>query len=621
MNQTLHFERGIGRNVSKFVLFALILLVPAWLAADVADDLQRADELLGSDPASALELLQQLEPVTPTQRVRHAVLQARAQVFLGQTPQADETLLRVQALLEQVDSSAQSQWLRTLATVAFSLGEQERALNAGRRALELLDPEEQVSAYAESLAVALQVSLGAFEYSDALNYGAQLQELLANPALDAGVRRDAYMILGFLHQEFNELDQAREVYRAAAQQASEAGEILSEADARYALARLLTDDEQIDEAVEELDRLAGIYADSQDEFGQAMVTMERAHVALIQDDFLRAETLSTEAIQRLDRFSVPRLAGAAYFIRIEALLEMDRPAEASQILEQMLKAYADAPMPPQGHALEARVAAAMGDWRQAYQASRTQITAELKHMEERMSRASDQARARLDLAAERVRRVELEAELELRTLQIEAADRQTGWQRLALALAIIMLVLGVIVVLRLRRQGRQLSDLALRDSLTQLPNRRAFLLQARHLLQSTRSMNGPISLLMIDLDHFKAVNDRFGHDTGDQALVDFSEVLGSVARKADLPARLGGEEFGLLLPGTGRDGAMQVAERLLTALRESAPYAAGRVKTMSASIGVASMDSDGSLEGLIKQADQALYKAKRQGRAQAVFTA
>jgi len=620
MIQRFRYKRGFVRAVNRLGLVALMLLIPAWLAADVAGDLQRAEDLLGSDPASAIELLEQLEPVASTERVRHAVLQARAQVFSGQTRQADESLMRVQALLEEIDSSLHSQWLRTLATVAFSKGERERALDAGRRALELLNPEEQVSAYAESLAVALQVSLGAFEYSAALNYGAELQEFLSNPALDAGVRRDAYMILGFLHQEFNELDQAKEAYRAAAQQASETGEILSEADARYALVRLLTSDEQVDDATEELDRLAAIYADSQDDFGQAMVTMERARVALLQEDFARAETLSVEATQRLDQLSVPLLARAAYFLQIEALLEMDRSAEASQVLEKMFDTYADATMPPQGHALEARVSAALGEWQQAYQASRAQITAELRNSEERLSRASDQARARLDLAAERVRRAELEAELDLRTLQIEAADRQTRWQRIALAMAIIMLVTGVLVLLRLSRQGRQLSELALRDSLTQLPNRRAFFLQARQLLQSARSMNGPTSLLMIDLDHFKAVNDRFGHDIGDEALVDFSEVLGKIARKADLPARLGGEEFGLLLPGTGREGAMQVAERLLIALRESAPYAEGRVKTMSASIGAASTHSDGALEDLMKQADDALYRAKRQGRARAEFS-
>jgi diguanylate cyclase (GGDEF)-like protein len=159
--------------------------------------------------------------------------------------------------------------------------------------------------------------------------------------------------------------------------------------------------------------------------------------------------------------------------------------------------------------------------------------------------------------------------------------------------------------------------MALRDSLTGLPNRRAFFQRASRSIDEALISATPASVLMIDLDHFKAVNDRHGHDVGDRVLRDFSTVLVGAARAADLPARLGGEEFGLFLPGTDANGALLVAERLLAALRDRSAVSAGASVTLSASIGVAELMPGDSLESLLKRADEALYAAKANGRGRA----
>ncbi|WP_198598390.1 GGDEF domain-containing protein [Mangrovicella endophytica] len=157
---------------------------------------------------------------------------------------------------------------------------------------------------------------------------------------------------------------------------------------------------------------------------------------------------------------------------------------------------------------------------------------------------------------------------------------------------------------------------ALTDVLTGLANRRAFeetLSQKLSLLQTTQE--AAISLLLIDIDHFKNVNDRFGHDTGDEALKTVARVLRACVRDGDLVARHGGEEFAVLLPLTSQQAATKVAERIRMEI-EATPF--DHLDTafgLTVSIGLASSEQHGTdALGLRTMADAALYAAKRAGR-------
>jgi diguanylate cyclase (GGDEF)-like protein len=126
----------------------------------------------------------------------------------------------------------------------------------------------------------------------------------------------------------------------------------------------------------------------------------------------------------------------------------------------------------------------------------------------------------------------------------------------------------------------------------------------------------PFSLLMIDIDSFKNVNDTFGHDAGDEAIRRISKVLCEGTRGIDLAARIGGEEFAVLLVETNKEGAFEVAERLRAAIKALEIPRAGRV---TASFGVAECPSDAQTAAdILKAADIALYEAKRNGRDQVV---
>ena len=164
--------------------------------------------------------------------------------------------------------------------------------------------------------------------------------------------------------------------------------------------------------------------------------------------------------------------------------------------------------------------------------------------------------------------------------------------------------------------------LATTDELTGLMNRREFMGMAEHELNRARRYGQPMSLFMIDLDYFKQINDRFGHAAGDAVLCDFAQYVGAALREPDVFARLGGEEFAILLPQTQAEGANFVARRILQVLAERELLIEGHAITYSASIGYVSRSScqltDASLDDLLRLADRALYRAKALGRRQAV---
>jgi len=161
----------------------------------------------------------------------------------------------------------------------------------------------------------------------------------------------------------------------------------------------------------------------------------------------------------------------------------------------------------------------------------------------------------------------------------------------------------------------RLSKLALTDSLTNIWNRRHFMYLAGHELERARRYGGALAIMMIDLDHFKAVNDAYGHEVGDRALKKVAEVVSAVLRKVDIFARIGGEEFVIALPETGLEQAVHVAERLRGNLAGTPIANGGPPLNLTVSIGITvTGQSSSDLTTLLKQADTALYNAKRNGR-------
>jgi diguanylate cyclase (GGDEF)-like protein/PAS domain S-box-containing protein len=167
----------------------------------------------------------------------------------------------------------------------------------------------------------------------------------------------------------------------------------------------------------------------------------------------------------------------------------------------------------------------------------------------------------------------------------------------------------------LERTNRELERLAMVDPLTGIANRRHFFATAEREVALARRHQRPLGVLMLDIDHFKDINDRYGHAVGDEVLKQVARTALSVLRATDHIGRIGGEEFAVLLPDSGLEGAVATAERLREAIAAAAlPGGADDVRC-TVSVGVAGWaPGDASIEASLNRADAALYRAKREGR-------
>lgn len=167
----------------------------------------------------------------------------------------------------------------------------------------------------------------------------------------------------------------------------------------------------------------------------------------------------------------------------------------------------------------------------------------------------------------------------------------------------------------LQISNEKLKDLAAKDSLTGALNRGSFFQTAQHLLVLSQRQKSCASFILMDLDHFKKINDTYGHFVGDQVLTHFTHTIRTFLRKSDLVGRVGGEEFAIFLPDTAIEGAFQLADKIRQAISNSILDIDGKKVTYTVSLGIDTSEStDLSIDQLFKRADLKLYGAKDKGR-------
>ncbi len=299
-------------------------------------------------------------------------------------------------------------------------------------------------------------------------------------------------------------------------------------------------------------------------------------------------------------------------------LEEGHAVRALSTLNEVLdKSGADVPprsLPPI-YQLRARTNAALHNFREAYSDLDEYVRRYVAVNDAERTRQAAALRARFETDREIDRNAVLQRELALAQERSNRQKEQLRWTAGAVAAGVLVIALLTYILLANLRHRRELLWLASQDSLTGLPNRRRTAELATAALRQALENRRPLTVAVIDLDHFKTINDRCGHATGDYVLKEFARAGRDALRTSDIFGRWGGEEFLLVMPETPLELALASLERLRTLAQGIRLPASGIGIRVSLSAGLASVEEGvKSLDDIIARGDSALYKAKNQGR-------
>ncbi|HET8764253.1 MAG TPA: diguanylate cyclase [Rhodanobacter sp.] len=397
---------------------------------------------------------------------------------------------------------------------------------------------------------------------------------------DVGRQMTAHMELGFIDLEADppRLDRARAHFEAALPLARQAQGASTVASVQLGLAQVDNQGGRWRDALAKLDAASAGMASLHNHWNDDMVALQRgiAHAGLGQlaqalTDFDLAEQLL-------------RKSGNLRYYRL--LLQ-----RRSQVYEA------------QGNAK-----LALADLQHAIK-----VQATLDHRAR--SDTATLMRYQFDTAQREAENRRLLATQRVQAQQLISLQHARRWQQLALSFGALLIALLSWLAIRQIRMARRLRKIAATDPLTGIANRRSIEWRGQRLLDWAQAEGQPFAVALLDVDHFKLVNDQHGHQAGDAVLVRLAAVCRDALRQGDVIGRIGGEEFVLLLPGAGSEPARDVAERLRLAVAalKLDDVAPGLAVTISLGVTV-SHAGDGEFGALVERADRALYRAKAAGR-------
>lgn len=329
-----------------------------------------------------------------------------------------------------------------------------------------------------------------------------------------------------------------------------------------------------------------------------------------------------DAAQRsFDAVGHTDMRAATLLARAEALARRDAPAgkAALAVLAQARLLNQISPNPRREqflHEAASRIYKQLGRPREAL-AELESWAASYRSYNDKLSRqALGEMQTRFDSARQQAENALLRSEQRRQAAELEAGRSRRLLLWLGLAVSTVLLLLLGWLLVRQVQQKRRFAALALHDELTGAPNRRHILAYGQRQQLASLETGQQYSLAVIDLDHFKSINDQLGHQTGDAVLRSFASAGHSTLRRGDRLGRIGGEEWLLVMPGTGAAEIDAVFQRLREAYRQASSTLLPADFTPSFSMGAAQAQAGESFERLMRRADTAMYAAKQAGRNQ-----
>jgi diguanylate cyclase (GGDEF)-like protein len=586
-----------------------------------AADWQRWERLIDNQPAQALLTLQALDAAAwpEAERLRLRMLEVQALLELGR---GDESMERLGMLREAVDR------LRLPALQAAWSAYQGSTLQLQDKVSEA-EPH-----YDRGLLLAQQVgdlTLQAYVHTKRVENLLRRRDIpAAAAALEAGRRvaekspdaqlqaRHLYWAAN-LELELENLESAASLLHQAAARFKTLANLTWESDCARLLGNILVDLGRAAEAVTAARRSTALLETLDDPMYLAMARSTLAVALAASGRADEALPLSSRAIAAPELRQAPTayLDSLLRHARV-ALLAGRRDAALQVLLRDVRPLLPPAVTQPSVHRryqlLRAQTLSALGRAADAEVAWREVIDLDRSNFDRVLG---------AQLAAQRgvMQAQQLQNENDLLQSRTQTAERALQAEtRLRWLISALVLVLGggaAAALWWLRRVNRRIAAVAAMDALTGLLNRGSAAEAGRSALTAAQRLGEPLSVLMLDVDHFKQVNDRFGHAAGDEVLRQVAVVLRHGLRRSDHLARWGGEEFLLVLPATGLAEAAALGERQRAAMATATVQASadGAPLQVTLSVGVAMLQpGDSTLDAVIARADAALYRAKRQGR-------
>lgn len=510
--------------------------------------------------------------------------QGRAQFcrigFVQQLEGAEQALHEADRMVRMLENSAESQLLGEALIQRGSLFSQQ-----GEQAKALLDFQR---ARASFRAAGIDHEIDALMLEMAIAYRRMGDWTQAERYFTDGVKRSQgkqdwdrvitdLVQLGYLYDESGDPQKAKASFAGAIRAAQEHDQPLSAANAQLGLATA-----QI--SLGEYDAALATLAQAKTTFDAEQIDGSMDMWLLLSGQAMAGNGHHRDALER--------------YARALPLIEKDGNQRYLAMLHQARAASEEA---------LGNTAGALADYKR-YSTLQTSLQGKMRLEQSRLLEYEYEIRRR-EFENHRLR-----AQAEMRQAQVTALERIRRWQTLALLLGMLLVAVLGLLALRQRRRTRRLRTLAMTDPLTGVASRRAIEKIAERALAGSARTQTPLAVLLLDLDHFKAINDRYGHAAGDAVLHATAAAWQAQLREHDRLGRIGGEEFALICMNTTREQALAIAQRLLDATRTlqlPGIHAELRVRT---SIGIAEARPDDTRDTLFARADAALYRAKQEGR-------